>query len=60
MKTQERSDIGTFVSPYDEPRSNKPVSVRLPKSLDRAVRSKENYSQWIIDAVREKFQREEN
>lgn len=40
--------------------SRKPVSVLLPHELDEFVRSLPNRTEWLRDAIAEKYQREIN
>lgn len=44
---------------YDEPVADKPVTVKLPIGLDAYVRSLPNKSEWLREAIAEKYQREQ-
>ena len=61
MGEKQRSTLGTFTSPYPETRG-KTISLRLPKSLDTAVReaskSSGSLANWIANACREKLEQE--
>lgn len=43
---------------YDKPVAEYPVAVKLPVDLDAYVRSLPNKSEWLREAVAEKYQRE--
>jgi hypothetical protein len=43
---------------YDTPVAATPVTVKLPVDLDEYVRSLPNKSEWLREAVAEKFARE--
>lgn len=42
----------------DEKLSQKIVGVRLPEYLDRYVRSRGNRAEWLVEAVKKKFEEE--
>lgn len=48
-----------FKSHGDRPMSSKPVAVALPVELDTWVRSLPNRSQWLREAIVEKYEREQ-
>lgn len=43
----------------DRPMARKPVAVALPIELDEWVRSLPNRSEWLREAVAEKYEREQ-
>jgi hypothetical protein len=60
---QPRQKTGKFASPYQERRGN-PISLRLPQSLDEAMRAavswqsaEDNHKlkEWIEDAISQKL-----
>ncbi len=48
-----------FQPKSDKPLGKSPVSVRLPEDLDAQVRSLPNRNQWLIEAIAEKLEREQ-
>ena len=56
----QRRDYETRFKPQygDKPMARKPVSVLLPIELDEFVRSQPNRTQWLREAIVEKYERE--
>lgn len=54
------NEYGNFTSPYAEPLASKPISVRLPVSMDAAVRelAGDELSEWIRGAIAARLEQE--
>lgn len=47
-----------YTSLYDEPMSEQPLAVRVPLSQDKYVRSLPNKTEWLRQAIAEKYARD--
>ncbi len=57
--TEVRADYLTrFQAQGPVPMAERPLSVRLPADLDAQVRSLDNRTEWLREAIIEKLQRE--
>lgn len=53
-----QNERGRWISTPDGEPKGEAICVRLPLSLDAYVRGKARRSQWLIEAIREKMERE--
>lgn len=60
MKKQPFDKRGKFSSPYPEPLAKKIIGVRLPVSMDAAVRelAGDDLSEWIREAIAARLEQE--
>lgn len=61
MYTQEenkKKPISRFESPYEKPMAEKPLSVRVEAEIDAYVRSLSNRTEWLREAIVEKYRRD--
>lgn len=47
-----------YTSLYDEPMSEQPLAVRVPLSQDKYVRSLPNKTEWLRQAIAQKYARD--
>ena len=57
--TKERADFATRFKPGDNPKAEKPITIRLSVDVDQKVRFLSNRSRWIEEAIVEKLEREQ-
>ncbi|WP_250123068.1 hypothetical protein [Chroococcidiopsis sp. CCMEE 29] len=57
--TNKRGNPQEFLRSGNEPVAEQPISVKLPLSIDSFVRSLPNRTEWLREAITEKYQREQ-
>ncbi len=50
--------VSRFESPYEKPMAERPLSVRVEVDIDTYVRSLSNRTEWLRQAIVEKYERD--
>lgn len=50
--------VSRFESPYEKPMAERPLSVRVEVDVDTYVRSLSNRTEWLRQAIVEKYERD--
>lgn len=58
QKENQKKQISRFESPYEKPMAEKPLSVRVEADIDAYIRSLANRTEWLREAIGEKYQRD--
>lgn len=58
QKKNQKKQISRFESPYEKPMAEKPLSVRVEADIDAYVRSLANRTEWLREAIGEKYARD--
>jgi hypothetical protein len=58
QENNKNKQISRFESPYEKPMAEKPLSVRVEADIDAYVRSLANRTEWLRQAIAEKYERD--
>lgn len=53
-----KGQVMTVLGEGEQPKAEKPLSVRVPQDINEYVRSLSNRSQWLEEAITEKARKE--